>query len=71
MVDRAERPDLESGDMTALVSLAVPRVLREGLVRRAVSAIAPTNADRREIPRALPLTTSSITRACKEGIAEL
>jgi len=60
---QAERPDLEMGDLMALVIRA--------LVRSAVSAVSAANAVNREIPRALTLTTSSITRACKELVNEL
>jgi hypothetical protein len=60
---QAERPDLEGGDLTT-------QVVR-GLLRCAVSAVSPANAVKREIPRALTLTTSSITRACKELVNEL
>jgi hypothetical protein len=59
---QAERPDLESGDLTALVI--------RGLVR-AVAAAFRASAVNREIPRALTLTTSSVTRACKELVGEL
>jgi hypothetical protein len=60
---QAERPDLEMGDLT---TLAV-----RGLLRCAVSAVSPANDVKRQIPRALTLTTSSITRACKELVNEL
>lgn len=63
VADSAERDDLETGDMTALMSLVVPSSRREGLVRRAVSAVCPANAVKGKIPRALTLTTSSNTRA--------
>ncbi len=55
---QAERPELETGDLTALVIQA--------LVRCAVCAVSGANAVNREIPRELTLSTSSITGACKE-----
>jgi hypothetical protein len=60
---QAERPALETGDMTALV-------LR-GLVRGAISAVGAVSAVKGEILRELTFKTSAVVTAAKEVAQEL